>query len=186
MTLLLAFLLAQDGEAALRLRFEKAFKDKDPAKRVEALQLLNGAKEPKTVGLAIAALKDSFSKVRKAAAEVLGTAGDLDASGIRPLCGVLTSVKEDVEVRLAAGRSLVAAPYRTEAIEAMLKVLSEGETATSNFGVEVLGLLQSVTTQTFGEGKPALAKAKAWWAQNQSNVKRDDEAKRAARKKAAG
>ncbi len=151
---------------------------------MEALQLLNGAKEPKTVGLAIAALKDPFSKVRKAAAEVLGTAGDLDASGIRPLCGVLTSVKEDAEVRLAAGRSLVAAPYRAEAIEAMLKALSEGETASSNFGAEVLGLLQSVTTQTFGEGKPGLAKAKAWWGLNRSKVGREDEVKLAARKKA--
>lgn len=184
MTLLLACLLLQDGEAELRERFARTFKEKDLEKRIEALRFLTGAKEPKSVALAVGALKDPSLKVRKAAAEVLGTAGDVEAAGIRPLCGVLTSPKEDPDLRLTAARSLVAAPYRAEAIEAMLKTLSEGETATTNFGVEVLKLLQAATLQDFGEGKPALAKAKAWWGLNRTKVGREDEVKLAARKKA--
>ena len=188
MQILLAALLLQDTEAALRDRFTKAFKDKNPETRVDALRTLTGAKEAKSVALVIAALKEPSTKVRKAAAEVLGTAGDPAAAGIRPLCELLKSTKEDPEVRLASARSLMAAPYKAEAIDAMIVTISgigEGEKALFNFGADVTKVLNSTAGQDFGAGKETPAKWKAWWGQNQTKITREDDARRAERKKSS-
>lgn len=186
MLILLAALLSQAGEAPQRERFAKEFKEKDPEKRAEALRSLNAAKETKTVALVIGALKDPSTKVRVAACEVLGTSADPAAAALKPLCGVLTATAEDQAVRLAAARSLMAMPYKTEAIDAMVRTIcgiTEGQKELYNFGADVTKLLNSTAGQDFGAGKETPAKWKTWWKDNQARVAREDGEKRAARKK---
>ena len=178
MLVLLALLAAQAEEAPRRDAFSKAFKEKDPERRVEALRTLGSAKEGKTVALAIAALKDPSPKVRTAAAEVLGTARDPDAAAIRPLCDVLRASKEDAGVRLAAARSLVAMPYRHDAIDALIAALASPPAESTNFAADVANLLSSLSGQDFGASLP---KWRAWWAERRNGVSREDAEKRAKR-----
>lgn len=182
MLLTLALLLAQVDESPRRDIFSKIFKDPNPERRVEALRTLQSAQEPKTVALVIAALKDPALKVRVAAAEVLGTAADPDAAAIKPLCDLLRSTKEDASARLAAARSLVAMPYRHDAIDAMIGAVEKAPESLYNFAAELSNLLKSLTGQDFGAGKGAGAKWRSWWSSQANRVLREDAEKRSKRK----
>jgi hypothetical protein len=182
MLLSLALLLAQVDETPRRDIFSKVFKDKDPERRVDALRTLQSAKDPRTVALVIAALKDPSPKVRLTAAEVLGTSADPDATAIKPLCDLLRSPKEDTSARLAAARSLVAMPYRHEAIDAMVGVIEKAPDALYNFAAELSNLLRTLSGQDFGAGKGAGPKWRSWWSSQSGRVLREDNEKRAKRK----
>jgi hypothetical protein len=181
----LAALAAQD-EAARRAAFEKEFKDKDAAKRVEAVRKLAGAQEEKTLGLLAGALKDAANDVKKAVAETIEASTDGGGVAIAPLCAILVSKKEDPAVRLACAKALGKARYRTQPILAMIETISNisnKERDLFEFGANVTEVLEKYTGEQFGREKRTPELWSNWWDENKEKIKKEDDAKREEYKK---
>lgn len=187
-----AALLFQDGqanEAALREVFAREYKDRDPARRIEAIRRLNALHEEKTLLTLAGALRDPAVGVRTAAAEVIGTCTDVSGSAIKGLCATLVNKKENKDVRLACARSLKLVQYKAEAIDALIQTISgiaEQDKDLFPFGVECTGVLIWLTSQDFGFGKETAEKWKKWWVKNKARIVRDDQEKFDAYRKSAG
>jgi hypothetical protein len=177
--------LAED-ESKLRAEFAQAFKAKETAKRVEALKKLEGAKEEKTVEAVAGGLKDPEKDVKKAAAEVLATCQDGAGAAIKPLCASLVNKTEDPDVRYACAQALAKAPYKTEAVAAMIDTISGIENKDRHlhvFGKNVTVVLEGVTKESFDYGKNTPHLWQEWWKENKPKYEKADETKRAEHKK---
>jgi HEAT repeat protein len=182
--------LFQDGQAnesALREAFAKEFKDKDPAKRVEALRKLGALSNEKTLLVLAGALRDPEPRVRKATAEVISSCTDVAGAAVQGLCTSLLNKKEDKEVRTACAKALARAQVKAEAIDALVQAISgitEQEKDLFQFGADCTQSLNWLGAQDFGAGKETPDKWKRWWAENKAGIVKEDQEKLAAHRKA--
>ncbi len=180
-------LTAQEDEAKKRDAFVKEFKDKAPAKRVEAVGKMTGSVEEKTLTAIAAGLKDAVLDVRKAVAACLAECRDGVGVAVKPLCAILSNKKEDKDLRLACAKALAKEEYKAEAVDAMIQAITidEKEKELYMFGAEVTKILGGVTGQDFGATKETPAKWQNWHKLNQAKLVKDDVDKLAAWKKSA-
>ncbi|HZE96138.1 MAG TPA: hypothetical protein VE981_03855 [Planctomycetota bacterium] len=188
MTALAAFEAGQDEEAKKRETFLKEFKDKTPAKRIDAVQKMGGSTEDKSIVAVAAGLKDPVLDVKKAVAGCLQECTDAGGSAVKPLCAVVNNKKEDKDVRLACIKALAKEEYKAEAIDAMIQAITidEKEKELYMFGAEVTRILAGFAGQDFGATKETPAKWQNWYKLNQGMLARADAEKLAAWKKSAG
>ena len=173
-------------EASLRDKFGREIKDKDAAKRVEAIGRLAGAREEKTMALLVACLRDAAPEVRTSAAECIAGCFDGGGLAIAPLCALLLNKKEDVAVRLACARALGKAHYRAEAIDALIQAISsidEKEKNLYKFGADCTAVLNEAAGQNFGAAKETPDRWKKWWQTDKARIQQEDQERRAAYKK---
>jgi len=186
LTLGLMALVFQGDEAARRAAFEKEFKDKDAAKRVDAVKKLAGSQEEKTLTLLAGALKDPANEVKKAAAETIEAITDGGGVAIANLCTILVDKKQDQSVRLACAKALGKARYRTQPIQAMIETISNisnKEKELFEFGANVTEVLEKYTGEKFLREKVTPQLWQNWWDENKDKIKKEDDAKRAEYKK---
>lgn len=182
--------LVQDGqanEAKPREDFSKAFKGKDPAKRIEALRRLSALHEEKTLLALAGGLRDPAAEVRKTAAETIGTCTDVAGAGIKGLCATLLNRKENTDVRTVCAKSLARAQYKAEAIDALVHTISgigEQEKNLYQFGADCTESLNWLASQDLGAGKETPDKWKRW-AENKARVLKGDVEKLATYRKSA-
>jgi hypothetical protein len=179
---------AADDEAAARTKFATQFKDSKPENRIEALKLLAGVRQEKSVALLASALKDSSVDVRKAAAETLEGVTDGAGAGVKPLCEVLANKKEKTAVRLAAAKALAKSSYKADPIKGLIIAITieENEIALWNFGVECVKILNVVAGKDFEMDKETPGKWAKWYKENQAKLVKQDQETYAAYKKGAG
>jgi hypothetical protein len=179
---------AQEDEAKKRDAFAKEFKDKAPAKRVEAVGKMNGCTEDKSIAAIAKGLTDPALEVKKATAACLESCTDGGGSAVKPLCAILSSKKDDRDLRLACAKALAKEEYKAEAIDAMIQAISidEKEKELYAFGAEVTKILSAFAGQDFGMAKDTPDKWKNWHKANQAKLTKDDADKLAAWKKTAG
>lgn len=179
---------AQDDEAKKRDAFAKEFKDKSPAKRVEAVGKMNGSVEDKSIVAVARGLSDAAGEVRKAAAACLETCTDSGGSALKPLCAILKDKKEDRDLRLACAKALAKGEYKAEATDAMIQAITidEKDKDLYQFGAELTKILDAFAGQDFGMTKETPAKWQTWSKQNQAMLAKQDAEKLAAWKKSAG
>lgn len=168
-------------EGALREAFQKEIKAKEPAKRVEAVKKLSGAKEEKTIELLAASVKDPAKEVQIAAADTVASCEDGGGVAIKPLCAVLVDKAAAPEPRLACAKALAKARYKADAIDALIIAISGVTNADRHlfvWGADVTKVLNSVAGQEFGVGKQTPALWEGWWKENKAKVEKEDQAKR--------
>jgi hypothetical protein len=174
-------LLGAADEAALRERFESAFRAGPEADRVKALESLKGAKEPATLGLAAAALKDPAKDVRAAAAAALESMEDRTGAALEALGVRLNDKQEDPGVRLACARALAKSPYKAAPFRFLLDCIS-GVTREDKhlyrFGADVTGIIDGFIGKSYGADKVTAELWENWWADNQARLKAADAATR--------
>ena len=176
MLLVLGLLLGD--EAALRDAFAKEIKAKEPAKRVEAVKKLAGAKEEKTVELLAHALKDAALEVRKAAAETLEGCSDGGGVAIKPLGEILVDKKADLDLRMACARAIVKARYKSEAFPYLYKTISTilpEERGFHEFGAQVTKLLDGCMGKSFPIDRNTAERWEEWWTDNKAALTKEDE-----------
>jgi hypothetical protein len=179
--LALALLAPARDESALRSAFAKDFKAKEPAKRVEAVKKLAGAKEEATIKALLAGLKDKEKSVRQATAEALEGCEDGGGLAIGPLAALLTAKEEDPGVRLAAAKALAKARYRHDPTDALIKTIcgiTPKDQSLFQFGADVTDVLNKFTGEDFGKGKTTPMLWEQWWEDNKEKLAKDDAAKR--------
>lgn len=181
-------LQAQDDETRKRETFAKEFKDKAPAKRVEAVGKMTGSAEEKTITAIVAGLKDPVLDVKKAVAACLAECTDGAGVAVKPLCAILKEKKEDKDLRLACARALAKEEYKGEPADAMIQALSidEKEKELYAFAGEVTRIVGAFTGQDFGMAKDTPDQWKSWFKANQAKLAKEDADKLAAWKKSAG
>lgn len=178
--LLALALAAAPDENALRDAFDSEIVSKEPARRVEAVRKLAGAKEEKTVALLASRLKDPAREVQLAVAETLATVTDEAGAALKPLCAVLIPKKADPEVRLACARALAKSKYKLYPVSAMIDVISSisnEERHLHAFGADVVDILNAYTGEDFGKGRTTPALWEAWWDENKARLQKEDEAR---------
>jgi hypothetical protein len=183
---LVALALFLPDESALREAFQKEIKASDPAKRVEAVKKLAGAKEEKTLELLAGSVKDGAKEVQVAAAETVAGCDDGGGVAIKSLCAVLVDKKAAPEARVACAKALGKARYKTDAIDAMIEMISGLTNADKNLfkpGADITAVLNQVAGQDYGFGKETPALWQEWWKENKAKVKKEDDAKREEYKK---
>ncbi len=188
--ILIAVVLAfgvQEDEAKKREAFAREFKDKAPARRVEALGKMTGCAEEKSITAIVAGLKDPALEVKKACAACLAECSDGAGVAVKPLCATLKEKKEDKDLRLACAKALAKEEYKADAIDAMIQALSidEKERDLYMFASEVTRICGGFAGQDFGMAKDTPDKWKAWFKANQAKLAKDDADKLAAWKKSA-
>lgn len=189
--LMSAGLLFQDGqsnEAVLREAFARDFKDRNPAKRVEAVRKLHALHEEKTLLALAGAMTDPAVEVRKAAAEVIGSCADVSGSTIKGLCFTLKNKKEDKDVRAECAKAFKTVQYKAEAIDALIQTIgsiSKQDKDLFAFGAECTATLNWLASQDFGAGEETPDKWKKCWSENKARIIRDDQEKLAAYRKSA-
>jgi hypothetical protein len=172
---------AQADESALRAQFEKSIKDKDPAKRQEAVKTLRGCSEEATIRVLISALADPQKEVRRAVAEAVEGSQDGAGLAIKSLASHLVDKSEDPDVRLACARALRAARYKEHAIEAMLETIAgitNQDRTLFKFGAEVTDLLNALIGEAFPKGKQTVDLVTEWWKENKARIQKEDRAAR--------
>lgn len=177
-TVLLALLLAD--ESALRDAVEKEIKAKEPAKRVEAVKRLSGAKEEKTVVLLAGHLKDEAKEVRLAVAGTLEGATDGAGAAVKPLAAILVDKKADPDVRLACAKALAKSAYKHGPTRAMIETIcniGNEDRDLHKFGAEVTGILNKFTGEDFGKGKLTPGLWEQWWDDNKAKLEKEDAAR---------
>ncbi|MBI3857905.1 MAG: HEAT repeat domain-containing protein [Planctomycetes bacterium] len=175
--LLLLSALLRD-EAALRDAFAKEIKAKEPAKRVEALKKLAGAKEEKSIDLLVHSLKDSALEVRKAAAEAIEGSSDGGGKAIKTLGEILVDKKEDLGLRMACAKALVKSPYKFEVFPYLLKAIASieaDERQFHKFGFDVTKLIDGYTGKSFNADKTTAERWEEWWNDNKAALQKEDE-----------
>jgi len=186
--LLMLLVSAQDDEMKKRDAFTREFKDKAPAKRVEAVGKMHGSVEDKSIVAVARGLTDPAPEVKKATAACLETCTDSGGSAVKPLCAILTNKKEDKDLRLACAKALAKEEYKAEATDAMIQAITidEKEKELYAFGAEVTKILGAFAGQDFGATKETPAKWQNWYKLNQAMLAKADAEKLAAWKKSAG
>ena len=178
MAVLLALLLAD--EAALRSAFETSIKAAEPAKRVEAVKKLAGAKEEKSVALLAGHLNDEAKEVRLAVAEALQGVTDGAGAAVKPLAALLVDKKADPDVRLACAKALAKSTYKHGPTHAMIETIcsiGNEDRDLHKFGAEVTGILNKFTGEDFGKGKLTPGLWEQWWADNKAKLEKEDAAR---------
>lgn len=181
-------LAAQEDEARKREAFVKEFKDRMPARRVEALGKMTGSAEEKTLTAIAAGLKDPVLDVRKAVEACLADCTDGGGVAVKPLCAILSNKKEDKDLRLACAKALAKEEYKAEPVDAMIQAITidEKEKELYMFGAEVTRILGGVAGQDFRATKETPAKWQNWHKLNQAKLAKDDAEKLGAWKKSSG
>lgn len=187
LTLLATLLLCQGGvEGTKREQFSKDYKDKDSAKRADAVWRMSGCSEEVSIQLLVPVFKDPAMEVRKAIAGVLAECTDHSGATIKPLCAWLLNKKEESALRLQCAKTLRQGEYRAEAIDALIQTISgigEAEKDLYQFGADCTKILGELAGQDFGTGKETPDKWKTWWKLNQAKIVKEDQLKLAAWKK---
>ena len=105
-------------EDIVRKRFLLAYQTAETADRkVEAVQMLQGAKEIETLRLLSGMLADRNEIVRSTACHVMSTVSDPAGYLVKPLMGTLNDASK--AVRIAAAEALSKATIRADAIKAL-------------------------------------------------------------------
>jgi hypothetical protein len=149
---------------------------------------MNGAMEDKSIVAIAKGLTDPALEVKKAVAACLETCSDGGGSAVKPLCAVLSSKKDDKDLRLACAKALAKEEHKAEAIDAMIQAISidEKDKDLYAFGAEVTKILSAFAGQDFGMAKDTPDKWKNWFKTHQAKLQKDDAEKLAAWKKSAG